>query len=129
MQAALQNNWANMLRQDPSLIGAESHKMLPVINLKMRKLPSVESLCHKVHVGTAALGCPRSEAPLVLILLPRRAGFNSFGRARKKNVPSWDSLAVQKNKASFARPDSRGPLSPHDLENGETAAIAELQRS
>jgi hypothetical protein len=53
-----------MLRQDPSLIGAESHKMLPVINLKMRKLPSVESLCHKVHVGTAALGCPRSVALL-----------------------------------------------------------------
>jgi hypothetical protein len=32
----------------------------------MRKLSTIKSLRHRLYGGTAALGCPRSEAPLCL---------------------------------------------------------------
>src|SRR5580658_8790455 len=84
MQAASQHDRPRCSRQYPSPVSAESDKMLPVIHLKMRQLPTIKSLRHrlrgkstklkscdkakayaglKVYVGTAAPGCPRSAAP------------------------------------------------------------------
>ncbi|MFZ0860770.1 MAG: hypothetical protein WAN18_08830, partial [Candidatus Sulfotelmatobacter sp.] len=56
VQTGFQHERAHLHRKKPPPISAESHKMLMVINLKMRKLPTVEGLRHKVYVGTAALG-------------------------------------------------------------------------
>jgi len=44
MQAAFENDRAHMLWQNPPMVGAERYKMLPVIDLQMRKLAPVESL-------------------------------------------------------------------------------------
>ena len=60
VQTTFQHDGTHMLRQYPSPISTECYKMLPVINLKMREPPTVEGLRHKIYVGTAALGCPRS---------------------------------------------------------------------
>ncbi len=48
MQTACEHNRTHALGQYPPVISAESHKVLPFINLKMRKLPSIKSLPHKV---------------------------------------------------------------------------------
>jgi hypothetical protein len=69
MQTAIQDDLANALRKNPPVIGAECYEVLLVIALKMWKLSPVESLRHRPYVGTAALGCPRSEAPLCLSLV------------------------------------------------------------
>jgi hypothetical protein len=65
VQTAFEHNRTYKLRKNPTMISAERDEVLPVIALKMRKLPTIESLGHTwLNVGTAALGCPRSEAPL-----------------------------------------------------------------
>jgi hypothetical protein len=115
MQTAVQHNGSNVLWQDPSVVSAERNKVLPVINLKMRKLPAVEGLWHKDdYVGTAALGCPgaqlrafdSSAAPFP----PEAFSAELERRCPRMGIP----LLERKTKASFARPDSRGRLSPHD---------------
>ena len=47
MQAASESDRAHMLWKRKPMLGAERYKMLPVIDLKMRKLPPVESLRHR----------------------------------------------------------------------------------
>jgi hypothetical protein len=68
MQTAFKHDRSHVSRKNPPPISAKCYKMLRVINLKMRQLPAIKSLRHKLFVGTAAFGCPRSEAPLFLIL-------------------------------------------------------------
>src|ERR1700685_200520 len=46
VQAAAQNDRTGGLGKNPAMIGAECYEMLPVITLKMRKLPAIESLRH-----------------------------------------------------------------------------------
>ncbi len=56
MQTAIKHGLPHTFRKNPPMIGTESHKMLSVIALKMRKLSAIESLRHKLYVGTAAPG-------------------------------------------------------------------------
>jgi len=66
VQTAPEHDRPHLLRQDPSPLSAESNKVLPIIQLKVRQLTPVKSLWHRGlefdYVGTAAFGCPRSEA-------------------------------------------------------------------
>jgi hypothetical protein len=72
VETAFEHDRAHVSRQNPPPISAKCHKVPRVIDLKMRQLPAIKSLRHRVFVGTAAFGCPRSAAPLLLILeLPR----------------------------------------------------------
>src|SRR5271170_2448280 len=70
MQTAFEHKRPHKFRQSPPAISTECNEMLLVITLKMRKLPPIKCVPHKessaesMDVGTAALGCPRSEAPL-----------------------------------------------------------------
>jgi len=45
------------------MVCAKRYEVLSVIALKMRELSPIKGLRHG-GVGTAALGCPQSEAPL-----------------------------------------------------------------
>jgi len=47
MQAAGQDNRTGRAGKNPSMIRAESHEMLLIIALKMRKLPAIKSLGHR----------------------------------------------------------------------------------
>ncbi len=112
VKAALQHNRTCPIRKHPPPVSAECYKMLPVIALKMRKLSAIESLRHRFYVGTAAPGCPRSEAPLCLKSI--RSG-GALGIASCKNsCPISDRENWRGNPGERARPDSRGRLSPHD---------------
>jgi len=46
VQAAFEHEETYSLGENPAVIGAESHEMLLIIALKMRKLPPVKSLWH-----------------------------------------------------------------------------------
>ena len=82
--------------KNPPPISAKCHKMLPVIDLKMRQLPAIKSLRHEVYVGTAAFGCPRSKAPLVLILGRPRCLVRDFREVGKSGVQFGNFLAGRK---------------------------------
>ena len=47
MQAAFQDDRPRRFGKNPPMVGAEGNKVLPIIDLKMRKLPTVKSLRHK----------------------------------------------------------------------------------
>ncbi len=64
VQAAFEHDGTHTLRKSPPVIGTKCYEVLLVVALKMRKLSTIKSLRHsRLYVGTAALGCPRSEAP------------------------------------------------------------------
>ena len=48
MQTAIEDNLPHMFRKNPPVLRAESYKVLPIIALQMRKLPSIKSLRHRV---------------------------------------------------------------------------------
>ena len=68
VETACKHDGPHASGKNPPPISAEGNKMLPIVDLQMRQLPTIKRLRHKGYVGTAAFGCPRSEAPLVLIL-------------------------------------------------------------
>ena len=118
MQARVEDKRPNLLRKYPAVICAESYEVGFEVALQMRKLPSIESLRHgEVHVETAALGCPRSKAPR---LDCRATWMRSDGRYGV-GVRGGSTLGIvaAETLASFARPDSRGRLSPHGLSKGQ----------
>jgi hypothetical protein len=78
MQARFEDKRPNARRKDPATVGAEGHEMLFVIDLEMRKLPAVESLGHRVYVGTAAFGCPGAKLRDPLMLMRDRLGFTKI---------------------------------------------------
>jgi hypothetical protein len=90
MQAGVQNDRSNTWRKNPSVISAEGDKVGLVVALEMRKLPPIKGLRHNkgagrtFYVGTAALGCPRSEAPLCMVrqVLGKRMLFCSLRQMR-----------------------------------------------
>jgi len=116
VQTAMQYDRANVLWQNPSVVGAESNKVLPVVNLKMRKLPAVKSLGHKDkdYVGTAALGCPGAQLRAFDSSAARVAAWNFSDKLERSYPKSGIPLLDTKSKANFARPDSRWRLSPHN---------------
>src|ERR1700685_1742057 len=64
VQAAAQNDRTGGLGKNPAMIGAECYEMLPVITLKMRKLPAIESLRHGRNMwGQPPSAVRRGEAP------------------------------------------------------------------
>ncbi|HZR57263.1 MAG TPA: hypothetical protein VFA74_10350 [Terriglobales bacterium] len=77
MQTAIQNYSASGLRQKPSLISAECHKVKLMIALKVRKFATVESFGHprETHVGTAEGGCPYVFYPTRALRVLERMGW------------------------------------------------------
>ena len=52
MQAGVQNDRSDTLRQDPSVVSAESHKVRLIVTLQMRKLPPIKRLGHDLLMET-----------------------------------------------------------------------------
>jgi hypothetical protein len=98
-----------VLWQDPSVISAESNKVLTVINLKMRKLSAVESLRHKEkdYVGTAALGCPGAQLRAFdssAALVAAWHFSDKLERIGKKLSQVGNSIAGHKNQGELRSP-------------------------
>jgi hypothetical protein len=102
--------------------------VLRVIDLKMRQLPAIKSLRHvEIYVGTAALGCPRSEAPQLLILGPRAYRSKVFYEELER-ICSKLGIPSLARKASFTRPDSRWRLSPHGIPKSAILLLGSYHR-
>ena len=116
VQARIQDELPNLPRKYPAMIGAEGQKMWFFVALKMRKLPSVKSLRHRrCSCGDSRprLSCG-AKLRLVLILgLCCQLNWKIFEKRRRRYPKSGIPFGFLARKASFARPDSRGRLSPH----------------
>jgi len=55
MQTAFKHDRSHASRKNPTPISAESHKMLRIIDLKMRQLPAIKRLRHRGLCGDSRL--------------------------------------------------------------------------
>ena len=68
IQAAVQHTRAHILRKYPPAVSAECDEVLMVINLEVRKLPTIKSLRHGSKMwGQPPSAVRRSEAPLCMV--------------------------------------------------------------
>ena len=110
MKTTVQDNSSSTLRKNPPMLRAESHKMLLVVALKMRKPSTIKSLRHKQECRDSRprLSAERSSA------LPKSSGDSQaagFG-SDTKFLPDFSSgMLKRKPRRAIARPDSRGRLS------------------
>jgi len=113
VQTAFKHDGAHGSRKYPATVSAERNKMLAVINLEMRQLSAIKSLRHKGLCGDSRhrLSAERSSAA-VDSRAAVAVGMKIFGKLERANPKLGISLLARK--ASFARPDSRWRLSPHD---------------
>jgi hypothetical protein len=95
------------------MVSAEGHKMLRVIDLKMRQLPAIKSLRHRGLCGDSRhrLSPERSSAGFDSRTAPAMY-LEIFEKLERLNSSLGISLPARK--ASFARPDSRWRLSPQN---------------
>jgi len=112
VQTACEHDRSHGSRKDPPPISAESHKMLRLIDLKMRQLPTIKSLRHRGLCGDSRLrlSAERSSAGFDSRTAPA-VSLKIFEKLERLNSSLGISLLARK--ASFARPDSRWRLSPH----------------
>ena len=112
VQTACEHDRSHGSRKDPSPISAESHKMLRLIDLKMRQLPTIKSLRHRglCRDSRLRLSAERSSAGFASRAAPA-VSLKIFEKLERLNSSLGISLLARK--ASFARPDSRWRLSPH----------------
>ena len=113
VQTACEHDGAHVSRQYPAMVSAEGHKMLCVIDLKMRQLSAIKSLRNRGLCGDSRhrLSAERSSAGFVSRAAPA-VYLEIFETLERLNSSLGISLLARK--ASFARPDSRWRLSPHD---------------
>ena len=112
MQTAFKHDRSHASRKNPTPISAESHKMLRIIDLKMRQLPAIKRLRHRGLCGDSRLRLSAEQSSAGFdSRAASGAGVGIFREAGKSNSKLGISLMARK--ASFARPDSRWRLSPH----------------
>jgi hypothetical protein len=115
LQTACEHDRSHGSRKDPPPISAESHKMLRLIDLKMRQLPTIKSLRRRGLCGDSRLrlSAERSSALVLILGAAPAVSLKIFEKLERLNSSLGISLLARK--ASFARPESRWRLSHINL--------------
>jgi len=122
VQTAFEHDRAGASRKNPATIGAKRHKMLPVVDLQMRQLSSIKSLRHKDLCGDSRLRLSAERSSAAFDSRTAKAVSLEIFEKLERADSKLGTLFLAR-KASFARPDSRWRLSPHDSYYGWTTTF------
>jgi hypothetical protein len=113
VQTACEHDGAHVSRQYPAMVSAEGHKMLCVIDLKMRQLSAIKSLRHRGLCGDSRhrLSAERSSAGFDSRAAPA-VSLKIFEKLERE-IPNWEFPRWRERRASLARTADGG--CPHKI--------------